>query len=479
MSVLVVGMSYRSAPVTFLEQLSMDDAARQATAKALLARGCIAEVMIVSTCNRLEVYAVSSSFHTGVNDIVEVLQAQSDVDMADLRSYLYVRNADAAAEHLMRVVSGLDSMVLGEQQIIGQVRSAYQLASTEGTLGQALHGLVQAALRCGKRVHTETAIDEAGSSMVTYAMDHALRSMQLKDLAGKRALILGAGAMASLAASHLGKLGVSQLVLSNRTRSKAERLAEHAREAGVAAEVIDFNNRHMALGNVDLAISATGANFYTITPQTLSRAEQLQRKIVLVDLSMPRDIDDAVLQVPGVELINIERLRQMQVEKASAQRSVHEQVPGNTLVALPDAASDIMAAEQAAVAIVAEELAAFSSAQRVRDVAPAVTALRQHANAIVAGELDRLQTRVPDMDGDTYDEVTTAVHRIVEKLLHQPTVRVKQLAAEEGSVSYDTALQALFGLMEEPAVRVNVADLPSKEQVSQENHRIEDIRRIS
>lgn len=469
MSVLVVGMSYRSAPVTVLEQLSMDDAARQQAAAALLERDCIAEVMIVSTCNRLEVYAVSSSFHTGVNDIVEVLQEVSGIDIEALRTYLYVRNADAAAEHLMRVVSGLDSMVVGEQQIIGQVRSAYQTAVQERTVGQALHGLVQTALRCGKRVHTETGIDEAGASMVSYALDQALTLLQAEDLRGKRALILGAGAMASLAATHAGKLGVDQLVIANRTRSKAERLAEHSREAGIPAEVVDFDNRHMALGNVDIAISAIGAHFATINAETLTRAQQLQRRVVLVDLSMPRDIDDTVLDVPGVDLINIERLRQMQL---AAEEAVE-------VVPFAPEAAQIMKAEQAAQEIIAAELAAFSSEQRVRDVAPAVTALRRHANAIVADEMERLQARTPDMASSDYDEVSTAVHRIVEKLLHQPTVRVKQLAAVEGSVSYDTALQALFGLMEEPSVRVQVAELPSQTMVDAHTHRIEDIRRIS
>ena len=167
MSVLVVGMSHRSAPVALLERLSMDNAVQEQTARALLEQPSISEAMTISTCNRMEVYAVTNAFHNGVNDVLGVLSEFSGVELAQLRGYLYVRYADAAAKHLMRVAAGLDSMVVGEQQIIGQVRSAYQDAADRGTIGPALHALAQSALHAGKRVHTETDIDDAGSSMVT------------------------------------------------------------------------------------------------------------------------------------------------------------------------------------------------------------------------------------------------------------------------------------------------------------------------
>lgn len=418
-------MSHRSAPVALLEQLSMDDQVRTNAVTSIVDQPSISEAMIISTCNRLEVYAVASSFHPGVDEVVDILHDISGVDIETLRGYLYVRYANAAAEHMMTVAAGLDSMVVGEQQIIGQVRTAYQEATKVGTVGPTLHSLVQASLHTGKRVHHETEIDDAGASMVSFAFDQALTHIPAPDLSaplhGKKALVLGAGAMASLAATHLGRLGIDELILANRTRSRAERLAEHAREAGVNAKVVDFESRDEALAEVDIAVSATGANTYTIEASQLPEAKSL----VLIDLSMPRDISDDVTLLEGVNLVNIERLH---------------------AIANPGAEQ---AADDAAQAIVAEELDAYTSAQRVRDVAPAVTALRKHAQDLMDSELDRLRSRAAGMDDEDFEEVSRTVRRVVEKLLHQPTVRVKQLAATSGTVSYDTALQELFGLSQE------------------------------
>ncbi|WBT09100.1 glutamyl-tRNA reductase [Corynebacterium sp. SCR221107] len=448
MSVLVVGMSHRSAPVALLEQLSMDDTVRDSTAQQLVDSPSLTEAMIVSTCNRLEVYAMTSSFHSGVNDVVEVLHDISGVDMETLRGYLYVRYADAAAEHMMVVVSGMDSMVVGEQQIIGQVRTAYQHAIEIGTVGPALHGLVQASLHTGKRVHTETNIDDAGASMVSFALDEALTQMGLptdmasSPLKGKVALVLGAGAMASLAATHLGRLGVSTLIIANRTRERAERLADHARQAGVDAEVVDFDERVATLSRVDIAVSATGANTFTIEGADVADVPA-GHALMLIDLSMPRDIDDAAAMRQEVSLVNIEKLHAISRE---------------------DSGSD-----GAAQRIVNEELAAYSSAQRVKDVAPAVSALRRHAAELVESELDRLKSKVPGISEEDFGEVQRTVRRVVDKLLHQPTVRVKELAANSGTVSYDSALQELFGLSEalpERSVKVDVDELPDAEIVA-------------
>lgn len=426
----------------------MDDTVRDSTAQQLVDSPSLTEAMIVSTCNRLEVYAMTSSFHSGVNDVVEVLHDISGVDMETLRGYLYVRYADAAAEHMMVVVSGMDSMVVGEQQIIGQVRTAYQHAIEIGTVGPALHGLVQASLHTGKRVHTETNIDDAGASMVSFALDEALTQMGLptdmasSPLKGKVALVLGAGAMASLAATHLGRLGVSTLIIANRTRERAERLADHARQAGVDAEVVDFDERVATLSRVDIAVSATGANTFTIEGADVADVPA-GHALMLIDLSMPRDIDDAAAMRQEVSLVNIEKLHAISRE---------------------DSGSD-----GAAQRIVNEELAAYSSAQRVKDVAPAVSALRRHAAELVESELDRLKSKVPGISEEDFGEVQRTVRRVVDKLLHQPTVRVKELAANSGTVSYDSALQELFGLSEalpERSVKVDVDELPDAEIVA-------------
>lgn len=431
MSVLVVGMSHRSAPVSLLERLSMDDDIREGAATKLISQDSLSEALIVSTCNRLEVYTVTNSFHAGVRDIVDVLEEISGVDTETLRSFLYVRYSDAAAEHMLVVASGLDSMVVGEQQIIGQVRGAYQEASEKGTVGPGLHSLSQSALRTGKRVHSETAIDDAGASMVSFAVDASLERLGVADLAGKSALVLGAGAMASLAATHLGRLNISSLIVANRTYERAERLASHSREAGVPAEALAYESRASVLGEVDLVVSATGADDFTVTAQDIP--EQRKEQLMLVDLSLPRDIEDAVGEVDGVGLVNIE--------------SMHKSVSTR---------DSVSPAHKEAQAIVAEELQLYTSDQRVRDVAPAVTALRKSANEIVDSELDRLKSKLGDLDDYGFTEVSRTVRRVVDKLLHAPTVQAKRLAAESGTLSYETALQQMFGL-ETPKSATSVA----------------------
>ncbi|MDH4657413.1 MAG: glutamyl-tRNA reductase [Corynebacterium pyruviciproducens] len=425
MSVLVVGMSHRVAPVTVLERVSMDPEKRDRTATRLVNCPSLSEVILLSTCNRVEVYSVTISFHSGVNEIVECLADVSGLDAEELREHLYVRYADAAAEHMLAVASGLDSMVLGEQQIIGQVRTAYQAASENGTVGPTLHALAQAALHTGKRVHTETGIDATGASMVTFALDQVAETLHSESFEGHRALVLGAGAMSSLAATHLGKRGIDELVIANRTFDRAQRLAQHSREAGVPAHAVEFNERQKTYGDVDIIVSATGAHDYTVKAPDITTNSP-----VFVDLSMPRDIDP---EVPGT-LINIESLKQSEREESKE-------------------------VEEIAKRIIREELDAFSSAQRVRDVAPALSALRSMAAGIVKKEMERFDNRV-DTDPEVHSEVAKTVQRVVDKLLHQPTVQVKALAANSGTISYDNALQQLFGL-QPPSVSTQAAKLPT------------------
>ena len=327
-------------------------------------------------------------------------------------------------------------MVVGEQQIIGQVRTAYVDAAERGTVGPNLHSLAQAALRTGKRVHSETGIDDSGASMVTVALEQAMELMRVDDLRGKTALVLGAGAMSSLAATHLGKNGIDSLVLANRTRDRAERLAEHSREAGVPAEVVDFSDRASVLSRVDLVVSATASDEFTITPG------DIPGPLMLADLSLPRDIDDAVTEIEGVRLVNIESLhetmRRSDTEDSRALRRAED--------------------------IVAEEVATFGSQQRVREVAPAVTRLRRNAAEISGQELQRLRARMPDMSDADFEQVSRMVKRVVDKLLHAPTVKIKELAAAAETVSVEEAVTELFGL-DSLSVAVDAQHLPLPDEL--------------
>ena len=414
----------------------MDEKVQHDTAASLVQQPSLTEAMIISTCNRLEVYTVATAFHSGVEDVLTVLARVSGVPEDELRGYLYVRYADAAAEHMFTVAAGLDSMVVGEQQIIGQVRASYLDAAERGTVGPTLHSLAQTALHTGKRVHSETSIDDSGASMVTFALDEARRILGIDDFRERTALVLGAGAMSSLAATHLGKQGIDRLIIANRTRSRAERVAEHAREAGVAAEVVDFNARAGAIGRADITVSATASDDFTITPEDLSGPT------MLVDLSLPRDIDDAVTKREGVHLVNIESLH----------------------ASLRDADTEDSRALVKAEAIVREEVDAFSSEQRVREVAPAVTRLRRTANEVQAQELTRLRARLPELSEQDFEQVARSVKRVVDKLLHTPTVKIKELAATAETVSVETAIEELFGLGGS-SVAVDAQHLPRPEEL--------------
>lgn len=400
----------------------MDDDASVEVSAALLRRPSLSEALIVSTCNRVEVYCVTSSFHAGVHEVVDVLHEYSGVDVDTLRAKLYVRYADAAAEHMLMVTSGLDSMVVGEQQIIGQVRRAYQLASQTASAGPALHALTQTALHTGKRVHTETTIDGAGASMVSFALSKAVEHLGRAEddlpLKGVSVLVLGAGAMASLASTHVGKLGVERLIVANRTFERAQKLVAHALEAGVNAEAIAYEDRAAALSDVGMVVSATGADGFTILASDVPAEHP---GLTAVDLSLPRDIDDALDSLPGCTLVNIEKLHTVADPTHSP---VHKK----------------------AMAIVRTALDEFTSQQRVRDVVPAVSALRKHAAELVEAEMTQLERRTPDMADKYRNEVNRTVRRIVDKLLHQPTVSVKELAARSGSVSYESVIQELFGI---------------------------------
>ncbi|MEU1983554.1 glutamyl-tRNA reductase [Nocardia sp. NPDC019395] len=425
MSVLLVGISHRSAPVAMLEKVAITDADRPKLIDRMLASSHISEAMIVSTCNRVEIYAVVDAFHGGLADVGELLTAHSGLPMPELTRHAYVRYSEAAAEHLFAVASGLDSMVVGEQQVLSQIRSAYTTADAQQAVGRTLHELSQQALRVGKRVHSETGIDRAGASVVSVALDRA--TSVLGPLAGRTAAVIGAGAMGGLAVAHLSRAGIDRILVVNRTIERAERLAATAESHGVAAQAYELSRLTEALSAADVVITCTGAVGSVVTladaHNALSDRERLTgQPLVFCDLGLPRDVDHAVAGLPGVTVIDIETLQ-------------HDPAAG--------AAADDTAAARA---IVADELAKYLAGQRMAEVTPTVAALRQRAAEVVEAELLRLDSRLPGLADPARDEVARTVRRVVDKLLHAPTVRVKQLATTPGGDSYAEALRELFEL---------------------------------
>jgi len=425
-SVLLVGVSHRSAPVSVLERVAVTDSERPKLLEELLRSPRISEAMLVSTCNRVEVYAVVDAFHGALTDVGEVLGRHADTEVNELTKHLYVRYSESAIEHLFTVASGLDSMVVGEQQIIGQIRAAYAAADAQQAAGRTVHELAQQALRVGKRVHTETGIDSAGASVVSVALQRAATALGSADLTGRSAVVLGAGAMGGLSVALLQRAGVTDLVVVNRTPERAVHLASTAVASGMTARGIGADDLPAVLAATDVLVTCTGAVGAVVTLAqahlALAARPAGSGPLVICDLGMPRDVEPAVAELPGVVLVGLESL-QRAPEAAAATRDT-----------------------EAARSIVAAELATYLASQRSAEVTPTVTALRKRAAEVVEAELLRLETRLPLMARTDRDEVARTVRRVVDKLLHAPTVRVKQLASSPGGDTYAEALRELFEL---------------------------------
>jgi len=449
-SVLVVGLSHKSAPVATLELAAVSGDALAKLIHDIAQAEPVAETFVVSTCNRVEVYADVDRFHAAVTAICELLGRHCGVAPAELTQHLYVHYEDSAVNHLLAVTSGLDSMVVGEGQILGQVRSALKLADELGTIGRVLRDLGRTALRTGKRVRTETAINQVGASLVSVALELAAADLHEAALheagpaqdgiAGRNVLVVGAGSMSALAATSVARAGAARIVVANRTRKHAERLAASLPAASTmnaagtapipstvitrtaaAASAVGLDDLPEALAAADVVISCTGAAGHVITADMIPAARR--PRLVFLDLAMPRDVDPDVAGLAGITVIGMDQLG----EHATA----------------------TVTADMAAVrAIIEDELAAYQQANDVAAVAPTVVALRAKAAKVVDAELARLAGRLSGdgLSGHALDEIAQTVRRVVDKLLHAPTVRVKELAGSPGGEEYAAALRVLFDL---------------------------------
>lgn len=440
MSLLVVGLSHRSAPVSVLERAALTDDAKAKLLQDALAAEPATEAAVLGTCNRIELYADVDKFHAGVAEMSTLLSVHAGVGLEELTAHLYVHYEDRAVHHLFSVACGLDSMVVGEGQILGQIKDALGLGQELHTAGRNLNDLFQRALRVGKRAHSETGIDKAGQSLVTFGLDRL--TVGIGPLTGLRALVVGAGSMSSLAAATLVRAGVGRLVVANRTFERAERLA-----TGLGGRAVPFAEVAAELAAADVVVSCTGSTGLVLDREMVAAAvsgRSGRPPLGLLDLAMPRDVDGAVHGLDGVRLVGIEDLAAAAAD------------PGDD--ASRAAAAPMTADVDAVRRIVSAEVAAFGAAQRAERITPTVVALRTMAADVVSSELARLDGRLPGLDGRERAEITQTVRRVVDKLLHAPTVRVKQLAGEPGGAGYADALRELFDLDPQTVAAVSQAD---------------------
>lgn len=433
MSLLVIGLSHQSAPLELLERVALDGGGADALATGVIGADDITEAVILSTCNRTEVYAEAMTFHGAVAQVGEALAQVTGVPVGELTDYLYVHYEDRAVDHLFSLACGLESMALGESEVLAQLREALASGQRRAHLGRVLNPLFQQALRVGKRAHTDTGLDRVARSLVSTGVERARAAMG--PLQGTRALVIGAGAMSGLAAATLARAGADGLTVVNRTASRAERLA--AAHGGDAADWADLATQ---VASADLVLTCTGSLGHVLTADLLTA--RAQRPLLVIDLAMPRDVDPAVAELPGVTVWSLTELRAFLEESSPETEEVVESV--RTLVT--------------------GEVAAYLATRRAQQVAPALAVLRSRAAAVAEAELDRLDQRLPDLPPAHRAEVHQSVRRVLDKVLHTPTVRAKALAAGDHDGAYVAMLRELFDLDARDTAAVarppNVGGLP-------------------
>jgi glutamyl-tRNA reductase len=415
-SVLVLGLNYRTAPVELLEQVAVPHERLSKALASLTARDHVLEAAVLSTCNRVEVYAHVSRYHGGVADLRHFFAEWGGLAPEEFVDHTYDQYDDRAAAHLFAVAGGLDSMVVGERQIHLQVRHALRDAQDEGAAGRVLQTLFRRAIRVGKRTRVETAISAGASSMVDVGIDAAVGV--LGPLTGRTILVVGAGKMGGMAAARLaGDAG--RVLVANRTVHRAERLAER-----VAGEVLPLDDLATGLAAADLVVCSTGAPDAVISSSQVAAAMggRTERPLVLVDLAVPRDVEPGAAEVAGVTVLDVDAIRAVTDSGAT----------GDELAR--------------ARAIVEEEATRFAAWSRGVHVDPAIAGLRNRAEAVRNAELARLKGRLGDLDPRQRDAVEALTRGILNTLLHTPSVRLRELADRGAADLHVEALRELFDL---------------------------------
>jgi glutamyl-tRNA reductase len=418
MSIVVLGVNYHTSPVTLLEKVMIPVPAMSGALRDLSEHSDIREVVILSTCNRTEVYAVAERFHSAHADILEFLCATSGLSADEIAPHLYSQYDEEAVVHLFEVTAGIDSAVLGETEIVGQVRDAWDFAMKQGTSRSTLNLLFRYALESGKRARTETGISRSTASVAHAAVE--MSEEILGTLQGKRVLVVGAGEMGEGVAGALSRAGTESITVLNRTAARAQVLATK-----IGALVADFSNLESELGTVDVVVTCTGAGEIIIDHDLMKRVRQVHSNpVLLVDIALPRDVAASVSELPGVTLRDLDHLSEW------AQRGI-----------------DKRSSEVGQVrVIIGEEVDRFLLDQTQRQAAPLVAQLRRFVEDIRQAEVDRFDASLAAMTPEQRELVESISHGIINKMLHAPSVRLREAAGTPQGERLSAAVRDLFSL---------------------------------
>ena len=418
MSIVVIGVNHRTSPVTLLEKLAISHSSMPKALHSLTVRNDIREAVVVSTCNRTEVYAVVERFHGAYSDIRDFLCEVSGIGADQITPHLYSQHDDDAIIHLFEVTTGLDSAVLGETEIVGQVRSAWEIAMEEGASRNTLNLLFRYALEVGKRARTETAISRSTAS-VSHAAVEMARDI-IGSLDGKNVLVVGAGEMGEGVATALSRAGVASVTVVNRTPSRGEVLADK-----VGARVSNFESLEHEFEHADVVVACTGAGSTIINHAMVETARGgNQAPLLIVDIALPRDVDSSVAQIPNVTLRDLDHLSEWAERGLNKRAGEVDQVR----------------------AIISDEVERFTLDQAQRQAAPLVAQLREVVESIRIAEMDRFGTRLAGMTDEQREVVESITRGIVAKLLHSPSVRLREAAGTPQGERLSAAVRDLFTL---------------------------------
>ena len=421
MHLFLLGVSHRTAPVELRERLDFSSRDVGAAVESLAARSAAAESVVLSTCNRSEIYVASSDPVRAREELVTFLGDYHQLPQDVFLPHLFAHDDAAAAQHLFRVAAGLDSLVVGEPQILGQVKDAFQAAAERHCTGPLLNKAFHWAFGVGKRVRSETALGE-GAVSISFAAVSLARKI-FGRLNGRRVLVVGAGEISALTAQHLRSHGVAEMVITSRTPAHADALA-----ADVGGRTVPWDEMRQAMAHADIVVTATGSQRPIIFREDVEavRGRRRAEPLFIIDVAVPRDVDPAVTEIEQVFLYNVDDLRGI-VQENLARRG-----------------EEIARAEE----IVAEELTRFTAWQRSRRAIPTVVALRQRFDDIRQAELLRLESRLTGLPPEARARIDEVTRLIVEKLLLEPTEQLKALPDEETQATYTEAVNRLFRLGE-------------------------------